>query len=665
MNIKILDSWLRDYLKTDAKPQQIADALSLSSVGIERVEKWNKDYLYDIEITTNRPDLASVVGIAREASAVLPQYGHTATFTPLPVPVIMRETKDLNKEDVSHQAQIDNVKLEIKNDPTLVNRICAVVLEVKRKKTPQVIRDRLESSDIRSLNNLIDVTNYVMRTIGFPTHIFDYDRLATKKLIIRESKPGETITTLDGKTYTLTGGDIIADDGNGNIVDLIGIMGLANSVVTDETTRIVFFINNDNPHKIRTTSMQLGIRTEAAQLNEKGLDPELTMTALQYGISLFKELADARILSDIFDIYPNKPKAKTVTVTKEDIAGVLGVAIPTDEAASILKKLDFSVTRQGDLITAQVPTFRLNDVSIREDLIEEIARIYGYQNIPNVLPPFISAETTHIEDDPFYWETRVKHALKYWGFTEVYTYPMVSEIMYEGDTAASVKLKNPLGEEFVYMRKTLVPSLLQVVDANKKTKAIRIFELGNVYVHHGKKLPIQSQHLGIVIRQPHASFFELKGVLEQLASDSGITDLTVKAIDKSGLETAIMLGKKQIGTIEVLDEDLLNMEIDFEEFIRHATMHKTFTPLQKYPPIIEDISVEVDDSVATGDLIDTIQQTSTVIAEVSLLDKYNASRTFHIHYQHTDRNITGKEVGEVREKILTRLKKQHDARIKS
>src|ERR1035437_144176 len=291
MNIKILDSWLRDYVKTKATPQKIGELLSLSSVSVERIEKLGEDFIYDIEVTTNRPDLMSVVGLARETAAVLKQNEIDAEL------LLPKLTKP----------QTPKTKLiTVKNDPKLVNRICAVVMDVKVGESPKEVKERLEASDTRSLNNIIDVTNYVMKTIGHSTHVFDFDRLDTKTLTIRESKKDEQITTLDEKTYSLNGGEIVAVNDKNEIVDLLGIMGLANSVVTEKTKRILYFIDNNQPTKIRKASMSLGIRTEAAVVNEKNLDPELTYDALLFGIEMFEKNASGKIASDIIDIYPNK-----------------------------------------------------------------------------------------------------------------------------------------------------------------------------------------------------------------------------------------------------------------------------------------------------------------------------------------------------------------------
>lgn len=650
MNIKILDSWLRDYLKTKASAHDIAKAMSLTSISIERVEAHNDDFIYDIEVTTNRPDLMSVVGLAREAAAVLPQFGHTATFTP---PQLLQPVKSP-----------EHLPLTIINDEKLVGRICAVVMEIMVKPSPATITKRLEASGIRSLNNIIDITNYVMRVIGHPTHVFDYDRLPNHTIRIRESKKGESITTLDGKSYLLQGGDIVADDGQGTIIDLLGIMGLENSVVTDQTKRIVFFIDNNDRHKMRKTSMNLGIRTEAAQMNEKGIDPELAHDALLYGIHLYEKEANGKLAGPIVDIHPHPYQEKTVSVTEEKIRQVMGIPMTLKNSADILTKLGFSIKTKGDTLDALVPSVRAQDIEIPEDLIEEIARVYGYHNLPDELPPVTMSEITQYGENAFYWEERAKQALKYWGYTEIYSYPMVSENMYEGPTERAVRLANPLGEDFVYMRRTLVPSLLKVIQENKQYPTMKLFEIANVYEKDGTKLPQEIRMVAGVLKTSSASFFEVKGLIEQLGSDFGIKELNFKSQGTSNLETDILINKEIIGSIEILDDSLINFELDFDRFISHATLHKTYRDLAKYPPVIEDISVIIDQTIPTAEIVQDIKKQSTRITSVSLIDRYQTSRTFHILYQHPDRNLTVEEVSKIRESITTSLEKNFKAKIK-
>lgn len=650
MNITILDSWLRDYVKTKATPKQIAEKLSLTSVSVERLEKHGKDFLYEIEITTNRPDLMSIVGLARETATVLSQNGIQATFTPPKL--------------TAPQTPKNPVKITIKNNDKLVNRICAVVLEVNLKQSPKEIQERLETTDIRSLNNIIDVTNYVMRVIGHPTHAFDYDRLAGQTLIVRESKPKEKIQTLDKKEYSLPGGDIVAEDGKGTIVDLFGIMGLENSVVTNETKRILFFLDNNDPHRIRKTSMTLGIRTEAAQINEKALDPELAWEALLYGIKLYEQLADGKVVSNLIDIYPNKEKRKTITVSEQHINQVIGVSIPLKQSVQILKGLGFDAAIKETTIVVTPPSFRTKDMEIPEDIIEEIARVYGYHNIPNTLPPFTSAEPYRQGENGFYWEDRVKEALAYWGFTEVYTYPMVSNELYDGPIAEAVTIHNPLTEDFVHMRRTLVPSLLKVVQENKNHESISIFEIANVYHKKTKDLPAQFPKLALVTKKPKNSFFAMKGVIEQLLTNIGITDVIWKEHTDGNNGASILLNKTHLGDIVILDRETITTELDFSQLLKHATIKKTYKPLSKYPPSVEDLALIAPTNVKTGEIIELIKKQSTLIADVSLFDKYQETRTFHVVYQSYEKNLTSEGVGEIREKVLKALQEKLNAKLK-
>jgi phenylalanyl-tRNA synthetase beta chain len=536
-------------------------------------------------------------------------------------------------------------------------------MEVKVSESPKSIKDRLESSDIRSLNNIIDVTNYVMRVVGHPTHVFDYDRLATKTLTIRESKKGEQIRTLDNKTHKLTGGDIVAEGTKGEIVDLLGVMGLENSVVTNDTKRILFFIDNNDPHRMRKTSMSLGIRSEAVILNEKALDPELAMDALLYGIKLYKELAKGKILSSIIDIYPNKISRKEIVVPQEKIQSIIGVNISLKQSAEILESLGFEVEIKDDKLIVLPPSLRAQDVSIPEDVIEEIARVYGYYNISDTLPQQGEPSYVHLDKNIFYWEDVIKDALKYWGFTEVYTYPMVSEELFEGPTTDAVMIQNPLTEEFLYMRRTLVPSLLRVVKQNKSQETINIFEIANVYHKRVKDLPDELPKLAIVIKKKHASFYEMKGLIEQIAQELGINKLLFKQLsDKTG--TSIYINKDLIGEIEILDNDLIDAELDMNTLLKYATRKKIYKPMSKYPPVVEDLALTTSQNISIGDIIEEIKKQHPLVVDVSLLDKYHDTRTFHIVYQSHQKNLTSEEVGKIRQKILSALNVKYHISVK-
>jgi phenylalanyl-tRNA synthetase beta chain len=482
-------------------------------------------------------------------------------------------------------------------------------------------------------------------------------------LTIREGKLGESIETLDEKTHKLNGGEIVAVNDRNEIVDLLGIMGLKNSVVNEKTKRILFFINNNQPLKIRKASMSLGIRTEAAVVNEKNLDRELALDALLYGIELYKKIANGEIISDIIDIYPNKLAQKTIEVSLEKINKVIGVNINPDKALKSLSNLGFKAGISGGRIKVEVPSFRIGDVEIEEDIIEEIARIYGYHNLPSLLPSQTQIIPHQFAND-FYWENRVKQAMKYWGFIETYTYSMVSEELFEGPLEEAVEINNPLNEEFVYMRKTLIPSLLKVISENKSSETIKIFEIANVYNKRPNNLPEEILTLAGIIKKDKVSFYEVKGIIEQLCLDLGIKNLNFKQSEKSGNGASIYIEKEYLGEIEILDTHLIDFELNFALILKHASLKKEYKPMAKFPPIVEDLSIAVNTDVKTEDIMKGIQAQSNLITKVSLKDSYKDSRTFHINYQDPDKNLTNEEVSKVREKIITSLKKEFKASVR-
>ena len=648
MNIRISDSWLREHLKTKADHKEIAKIMSLTSVSVERIEKIDGDYIYDIEVTTNRPDLMSVVGLAREAATALSENGIEAKFIPF-------SSKELPKST-------QKFPIEIVNDPKLVNRICAVVMDVKIGQSPKIIKDRLEASGIRSLNNLIDVTNYVMRETGHPTHVFDLDRLNTKRLTIRRSEKGEVVETLDQKNYTLLGDDIVAIDDNGRIVDLLGVMGTSNSVVSEQTKRILFFVDNNNPVNIRNTSMNLGIRTEAAVINEKGIDPNLSMTTLLEGIELYQQIAEGKVASEVLDIYPNKVSEKNIKVSFQKINEVIGIEIPEKKSIEILKSLGFETEKTEEKLLVAVPTIRGNDIEIEEDIIEEIARIYGYHNLPSVIPTFFNNKPYSFANI-FYFENRIKNAMKYLGFTEVYTYSLISEDLYEGPIENAIKLKNPLSEDMAYLRSTLVPSLISVVEENKKEDRIKIFEISNTYHKKSSDLPVEKMTLAGVIKKQNVSFFEAKGLIEAVFEDIGVKNLKFKEREE-GLGSDVFKNEKKLGYIEVLDNQIVDFEFDLDSVLSFANLKKIFKPLAKFPPIIEDMSIEISDNTTTQEIISEIKSQSDLIVEVSLMDEFGAKKTFHIIYQDPQRNLTGSEISKIREKITKNLQEKFNSSIK-
>ena len=649
MNIKILDTWLKEYLITRIETKRLSEMLALSSASVEKIEDFKGDKVMDIEVTTNRPDLMSVTGLAREASAILPEFDVEAKYNApkledIPIP-----------EDTI-------VPFTVKNDPTLVNRLCAVVMEVEVNDSQEIIKHRLESTGIRSLNNVIDLTNYLMREMGHPTHVFDYDRLGGTHLTITTSQKGSTVTTLDKKNYTLEGGDIVAVNPQGEIVDLLGVMGLENSVVTKKTKRVVLFINNNNPDLIRRTSLTYGIRTEAAILNEKNLDPELAMDTLKRGVTLFQKYANGKVISEVLDIYPNHARKHQISITYERIYKHIGIEISKTNIQSMLTRLGFEPTSDDNKLTVTVPTWREEDVTIPEDVIEEIARVYGYHKLPSSLPAiFLPKQTIH---NNFYWEKRAKEALKLWGYTEVYTYSMIGENSLEVSPDEALTLNNPLTDDHMYLRTKLVPSLLEVIKDNPGRDDVKIFELSNVYLkRNSQSLPDEKLTLAIVIKRPNVTFFDGKGLITALAREMGIKRLKFSKRKTGGMGADINLNDQKVGEIEILEKNLLDIELDFTHLAKNATTLKRYTPLAKYPPIIEDVTIALPSEVEYTQVIENITSSSELVKRVELIDTFENKKTFRITYQDKSRNLSGKDIEDERHSIYERLKTHLHAEI--
>ena len=610
MDIKILDSHLREFLDTKAKPAEIAKYLSLSGPSVERVHKLANDYLYDIEITTNRVDSASVVGIAREAAAILPQFG---------VPAKLKTPKRKNLK-----LGIDKVlPLTLKSDPRLVKRLTGIVIsDIKNWDSPKYIKDRLLAAGIRSLNAVVDITNYVMITIGHPSHAFDYDKIKDHKIIVRESKKGEKIVSLDSKTHTLPGNDIVFEDVDGKIIDLPGIIGTKNSVVSENTENILFFFDNNDAVRIRRTSMSLGIRTMAATLNEKHVDAELIPLALAFGVSLFEKICKAKVTSSIYDVYHKPYKAHEVTTNKIKIEKTLGVTLEKNKITSILKSLDFDPKWQGDTVVVKVPSFRAHDIDIEEDIAEEVARLYGYHNLPSQLMAGELPEP--VLNSPFRFEDNLRQTLKNLGGIEILTYSLVTKEM-AGENA--LKLTNPLGSDTEYLRMSLMPSLIEAARNNKGVEGpFHLFEIANVYSARKNALPEEKMTLGGVFI--NTDYRHAKGIVEALFESLNIKEeIKIKAS----------------GNMFLYEFEVTRLSLNRKP--------KAYIPIPKYPPQIEDMTIEIPEGKLVGEVVKSIKDASKLVQSVELTDIYERKFTFRISYQDPKKTLSDKEVEEVRKKI--------------
>lgn len=660
MDILIPDTWLREYLKTKAASKDLQKYLSLCGPSVERIREGKTGPVYAIEVTTNRVDSASVYGIAREAAAILPRFKINATLEQISPP--------------NPKPEKETVPLEIKTSPELTRRVMAVVLEVKNSPSPNWMQERLEDAEIRSLGSLIDITNYVMQEIGHPTHVFDYDRIASHKLVFRHSKKDEKITTLDGREHTLLGGDVVIDDGTGQIIDLPGIMGTQNSVVTANTERVVFFLDNVTPQHIRKTSMATGIRTQAASMNEKGVDPELAKTALLRGIQLYQEICNAKVVSTIYDIYPSPYKTKKVALTTEFITTRLGVAIPVKEIVAILNSLDLKTSTKGTTLIVSIPSYRAQDIAIPEDIVEEIARIYGYHNLPSQV--MSGPLPQPLPDSPFEFEKHVKQSLRALGAVEVYTLSLVSKQMTKEN---SLRLKNPLGADSEYLRQSLAPSLVTAMQENKREeKPFHLFEMANVYIPASPKtasrggptkgsLPEEKMTLAGIFSANY-NYREAKGIIETFLEEIRVPAIMQPKNDEGyapGQSLEIKVGSKVVGRFGYReDEYVLYWEFDTEALCHRALMATPFMSIPKHPAQVEDITLVLPQNTLLGNVVDAIKNFDKTIVSVDLVATYENTQTLRIAYQHPEKTLRNEEITTLRNQILTFLAKKFEAKVK-
>lgn len=620
MNILLPDSWLREYLQTKATPQQLKEYVSLCGPSIERIYKKNGETVYDVEITGNRPDAMSVAGIAREAAAILPRFGIAATF--------LNNPYDIKSKVESRKLKVEK-KLCIKTDPKLNPRWSSVVLSnVRVGPSPNKLKKLLEATGIRSVNNVVDITNYLMRSYGQPAHAFDYDEIRGGKMILRASRKGEKIVTLDGKAHVLPGGDIVIQDGDNRLIDLCGIMGGYNSSIKNSTTNVVLFTQTYNPVNIRRTSMALAHRTDAASLFEKGPDSELVLPTLMRGIALMEEMTGAHVVSHVYDIYPSPYTPYTVSVSEKKLTAYIGEELPNIE--KILAPLGFRTKKDASTISVTVPSFR-RDIALDVDVIEEVARMFGYHNIATHLPA--SEPPVVLPDPQLFREQEIKIRLRDWGYTELSTYSMISEKlmdMFNMDTSKAYKIANPLTDEWVYMRPSLLPGVVAAIKENlKHTDALQLFELGMVYQYRKHDLPVETPML-LVVWTGH-KMREAKGLAEALGIPGTVREIEEALLQKIGIGVPITV---------------------WETNIEQQKIVKKYTPIPKYPPIIEDFSFIVTPEFQVGPFIDVLSHIHPLIHSVALLDAYENKRTFRVVYLDRTKTLTSLDVAPVHQKFL-------------
>ncbi len=634
----------------------------------------NDDTVVDFEITNNRPDCYSVIGLAREAAAAfnIPMRHHT--------PVV-------HGSDAG--SIFEKLDVEVPAD-TLCSRYTArMVTNVRIGPSPRWLRQRLRANGVRPINNIVDITNYVMLEYGQPMHAFDYRYVGSGKIIVREAAEGETLTTLDGNLRQLKPGMLVIAD-EGKPIGLAGIMGGENSEIKEDTTTVVFESANFNGTSIRQTALALGMRTEASGKFEKNLDPMLTVPAVERACELVEMLGAGDVMDGILDIVHYIPQPRTIELESEKINRLLGTQISEADMAAYLRRLEIPVEGR----TIHVPSFR-PDLNLMADIAEEVARLYGYNEIP------VTAFRTSTQggySPEMLLETRAGQQCRAMGYSEIITYSFVSPAVFDqirlpadSPLRNALRIHNPLGEDTSIMRTTALPSMLEILARNNAchNKSAKLYEIAKVYLPAaGQPLPREPKMLVLGTYGAGESFFSLKGELEAIftalrirkAVYSAVTDhpsyhpgrcakITVDGVELGFLGQIHPLTAENYG----IDGEVYCAEINFTDLITLRLPEATYTPLPKYPGVSRDIAITCDEALTVAEAEETITVAGgKLLRSVKLFDIYRGSgitpgrksMAFSLELRADDRTLTDAESDAAMERIVAALREKCGAELR-
>ena len=626
------------------------------------------DHVVEFEITPNRPDCLSVIGLAREAAAT---FGSELR---LHVPAV---------KGGAEGSLVELLDVETPAADLVPRYTARMVRNVKIGPSPLWMRERLRAMGVRPINNIVDITNYVMLEYGQPMHAFDYRYVHGGKIIVRRAEEGEVLTTLDGKEHVLNANHLVIADET-KAVGLAGIMGGLNSEIVDDTADVVFESACFDGTCIRKGALALGMRTEASAKFEKGLDPMNTLPAVDRACELVELLGAGEVVDGVIDILNHVPQPTVLPLEPDKINALLGTDVAADEMVRILRKLDFTV--EGDQVT--VPSWR-GDVKRMADLAEEVARYHGYNNIPCTL---MRGQTTQGGYSPVQQvENRLGKLCRAMGYDEIITYSFISPSCYDkirwpedAPRRQSFKILNPLGEDTSIMRTTTLPSMLETLtrNYNYRNKAAWLYEVGRIYLPGGEDgLADEQKYLTMGAYGDDMSFFTLKGAVEAIMKDLRAADVHFEPCtdDPSyhpGRCAAVWAGSTCVGVFGQIhplvarnygvDAEFYCAELSFDALCAVKGADPEYVPLPKFPSVTRDIAVVCDQSVTVGTLEAAIKKGARgLLKEVTLFDIYQGvgipagkkSVAFNLVLRADDRSLTGDEADEDVKSILETLEK--------
>jgi len=679
--MKVTYNWIKDFVEVDISPEQLADKLTMAGIEVKAVEPRDGDFVFEIEITSNRPDWLSVLGIAREVAAVT---GTKLKKSPLPAKAASASGKGAAEW-----------KIEIENKDDCPLYTAKVLAGVTVGPSPDWLRKRLELVGCRSVNNVVDITNYCLYELGEPLHAFDSDKLAPGAVIVRRAKAGEKLLTIDGQQRVLNPSVLVIADARAPVA-VAGVMGGKDTEVTEKTRTVLLEAAIFRPVVVRRGRQSIGLQSEASYRFERGIDPESVDMASRRCAALMQELCGARCETEASSP-AGKESVRTVSISRVQVNQILGLNVSAGEIRTILETLGFSLTvKDAESFSVTVPSHR-QDVLAEIDLIEEVARIYGFEHSPASLPavkPQVSTDST------FRRITALKSLLTGMGLDEVITYNMMDRASLSGfwnDDTALVAIANPLSEEQELLRPVLMPGVVRSVAHNLRQQQdfVSVFEIAKTFQCRGGKLH-EDYHLCVAVcgtrsvwlehQKKHMTdtpgFLHLKGIVSTLFERSGISPCSFAPRDAERVDlcngTTVIgamrkLSKGVLDRLAIKNKDVYALEIPLNIILKAERRAVRFEPVSRYPGISRDISIVIPDTIETAQVVEQIKQHGgEFLQRVAISDFYKGkpipeghkNLTVSCFYRSSTRTLHEDEVSAGHGAIVDFLKQHFGATIR-
>jgi phenylalanyl-tRNA synthetase beta chain len=683
--MRLVVSWLREFVDVTSSAAEIADALGLRGFEVAAIEQApDGDAVIDFEVTANRPDCLSVLGLAREVATVygltvrMPSTDPGARVTLATVP--------------SGESECLKVAIE---DPDLCPRYAAAVADVTPADSPSWMTSRLKAAGVRPISTIVDITNYVLLELGHPMHAFDLSKLGGGELRIRRATPGEAITTLDKIERKLDADMlVIADAGRPQAV--AGVMGGASSEVSASTRRVAFESAFFTPASVRRTGKRLGLKTEASFRFERGADISAPVVALERAIALMEQLGAGRVLGPIVDRYPQRREPTRLRLRRDRLSLLLGVSVPDADVVRILRSLGLEVTPTGHGWDVIVPTFRV-DVGREADLIEEVGRHYGFDKLPDAFPLITSP--AHPPDPRIPRDQLLRKVMTGAGLSEAITFGLIEATAAEPFAppgAPTVAIANPLSGKFDTLRPSLLPGLVDAVAHNRRhgRDDVALFEIGTRFSSHGETRGVGLAWSGSAAPLHWASgvrevdFFDVKGVVEQLCGVLGV-EVAFEPVQTPffvpGQAAAVLADRSHVGHLGQLTPSIVESRgapRQDKVFVAELTLDllpvsraaggDAVRPLPRHPSVIRDLSIVIDAALPARIIRGTIRAAGvdTPLVGVGVFDRYQGkgvpegkvSLSLRLRFQSPDRTLTDADVQQAMDGIISALVTEHGAR---